>query len=666
MHAHQTTLPVVRAWTLSPTHPPVIYGLLTILGRMLAFVPTFMPMLLARAVGRLIFHCLRSRRRTVLANLHHAFPEKDARWFHRIALESCARAVETALFVLASPYFSDRRIRRLFSAHESLTTGAARADTPGEPAIILVPHFSLMETLTLIRVIHTGIPPDLEIGVFYRPFDNAALERWVKATRERHGIRLLPRKDGFSEASAILRKNGRIVVLFDQHAGGPGALSLFMGRLASTSELAGLLAEKHGAKTCAIYTMRTGFWRGIVKSELVAAPPANATHSDTSHAHTVTIAANIWLEGKIRADDNFCADWLWLHKRWKIGINASDRFMLKPKRRNILRENIEALGLESCPRNERFWIHLPDKTSASLHALPVIRALRASRPDASLTLFATPSITPLLEAFGIAEKVIPLPSGTAARWRLAWKLRHTFPDTHILLSEEPRTRVEAWLSGAPQRFGIARSHHAATRLLLSHPWQPPRSQDATRLHQAREWECWWQAAHKLASSADFSSLRLANVSGSTRIIGLLCSNDSVDIWPVEHWCALVNKLRARHNIAFRLLGTTRDKTCADAIASTLPPECIQNWVGKLDSLAWARALAECTCAIGCHTGGLHLANLLSIPIVALYGLANPLRNGPVFESTKVLLQPDSCPPAGGLPVSLISPEKAVLACEVFL
>jgi lauroyl/myristoyl acyltransferase/ADP-heptose:LPS heptosyltransferase len=643
----------------------VIYGLLTILGRILALVPVFVPMLLARVVGRLVFHGLRSRRRTVLANLHHAFPERDIRWLRRIGLESCTRTVETGLFVLASPYFSNRRIRRLFKVHESLGSGPARADITNEPGIILAPHFSLMEALTLIRAIYADMPPGLEVGALYRPFDNTSLEHWVKATRERHGMRLLSRKDGFGEASAILRKNGRIVVLFDQHAGGPGALSLFMGRLASSSELAGLLAEKHGAKTYAIYSERTGFWHGIVKSELVVPAPTHAGPQGTNHAHTVTIAANIWLEKKMRADDNFCADWLWLHKRWKIGINASERFMLKPKRRDILGENIAALGLGACPRNEHFWIRLPEKTSSTLHALPVIRALRESRPDAALTLLAPASITPLLEAFGIAEKVIPLPVKTFARWRLAWKLRHAFPDTHILLPESASARFEAWLSGAPQRFGIARSRLAPSRFLLSHPWQPPCAQDATRLHQAREWECWWQSAHKLASAADFSSLRLAGVSGSTRIVAILCGGFP-DAWPVEHWRTLITTLHSRHKLVFRLLGTSHDKACADAIADALPREYIQNWVGQLDSLAWARALAESACAIGCDTGGLHLANLLSIPIVALYGQKNPLRNGPVFESAKVLLQPDPCRQTGGTVASLISPEKAVLACEVFL
>jgi hypothetical protein len=32
--------------------------------------------------------------------------------------------------------------------------------------------------------------------------------------------------------------------------------------------------------------------------------------------------ANVWLEKKLTENDNLCADWLWLHNRWKGAIVA--------------------------------------------------------------------------------------------------------------------------------------------------------------------------------------------------------------------------------------------------------------------------------------------------------------------------------------------------------
>jgi ADP-heptose:LPS heptosyltransferase len=47
------------------------------------------------------------------------------------------------------------------------------------------------------------------------------------------------------------------------------------------------------------------------------------------------------------------------------------------------------------------------------------------------------------------------------------------------------------------------------------------------------------------------------------------------------------------------------------------------------------------------TGGMHLANALGVPLVALFGPTNPVRTGPVFDAPFIILQPPGCPPTGG-------------------
>ncbi|MDR2844877.1 MAG: hypothetical protein LBV28_02150 [Puniceicoccales bacterium] len=460
----------------------VLYGFLSILGRLLAAAPEAVPSAIARCIGWLIYSRPGSRRRALLANLHHAFPEKTERWRRRIALESCRRMVEMGLFVLASPYFSTRRIQRMFTADADLAAALARQ---GEAGVMLVPHFSLMEALTQVRVICPELRAEMEMGAFYRPFGNAGLERWVKATRERFGVRLLSRRDGFGEASAILRRQGRVAVLFDQHAGRPGALSLFMGRLVSTSELAGLLAEKHHAQVFAYYTQRTGFWRGVLKGELLMETPV---------ASAVTAAGNVWLENKLRSDEGFCADWLWMHKRWKIGADATRRFAIT-QRRNILPENLDAFGLAVCPRKERFWIRLPDAPDDAAAAVPLVQAIRAARFDAEVTLIARASCKPVLERLDVAEKILVPPERGVRRWVFFRRLRREFPDTYVVLPDSRGADFEAWLTGAPQRFGVKQVHRC--RPLLTHGWTVPRGVDATRAQQARLWELWLQKAHGL-------------------------------------------------------------------------------------------------------------------------------------------------------------------------
>jgi lauroyl/myristoyl acyltransferase/ADP-heptose:LPS heptosyltransferase len=650
----------------------VLYWFLSFLGRSLAALPTFFPAGIARVVGWLIFRFGGPRRRAILSNLHHAFPEKNETWRRKIALESCCRTVEMGLFVLASPYFSVWRIRRMF--HTDQGWDKQKLDGPGVPEIALVPHFSLMESLTLVAAIFPQLRKGCEIGVFYRPFNNAGLERWVKATRERFGMHLISRREGFGGASEILRGDGgRVAVLFDQHAGGAGSLSLFFGRLVSTSQLGGLLAEKHRAGVFLFYTERTGFWRGIVRGErLLHGPKLAEKNTLPLSASAITIASNIWLENKLRSSDSWCADWLWLHQRWKIGTNARERFHIRPQHRDILAENLAALHLNECPRKERFWIQLPDAPAETLAALPVLRALRSSRPDAEMTLLVPPLFAPLLKPLGVADRVLVLPSGDLTRRHFFRNLRNEYPDTHILLDDSRRAATEARLLGAPQRFGIQRKWRRG----LTHTWTPPEGLNETHLRRPRLWELWWKNAHGLSVDADFSPARLRSIPAPAKgrpVVALISAPGCAPAarrWPAAHWRQLATALVGEHGATLRVFG----KPCAwrafADIAETLPPGAVENFTANANSTAietTTAALAGCTCAAGQleSSGLLHLANLLGVPVVGLYGLENPLRDAPVFNAPSVTLQPPGCPSIGGQPVAKISPEQVLQACAVF-
>jgi ADP-heptose:LPS heptosyltransferase len=567
------------------------------------------------------------------------------------------------LFVLASPYISLRRIRRMFRVDTSIVAGETDLRSPEMAGVVLSPHFCLVEALTLIRAVCPDIAEEIKAGIFYRPFKNAGLERWVRETRERFGMCLLSRRRGYGVAADILRANGRVGVLFDQHAGAPGTLSLFMGRLASTSELAGLLAERHKTPVFMFYMEREGFWRGKMKSERLT--PAGAS------ADEVTVAGNIWLENKLRSDENLCADWLWLHKRWKINDRAKERLTLNVPHRSVLARNIAELGLSECPREERFWVSLPANINGALAAIPVVRAIHAARPDARVTLLADGALAPLLRATGIGEQVIALPRRRRLpRLRFFLRLRRELPDTHILLGESLADDIEAWLAGAPQRFGIRRAGlFGSLPLFLTHKWKPPMGMDATRRHQTRRWADWLREAHGLVVPPDFTPLRLAVPEPSVPVVGLLCgvAGAPQTRWPAEHWRDLILLLLEAHPDArIRLLGSERRGDITRALAQGLASGVVQDWVGKTpDTAAFVRALSECRCVAGCDNGALHLANMLGVPVVGIYGPTNPVRNGPVFKAPAVIVQPAGCPSTGGSAVADVIPSQVLDACSLF-
>src|SRR5205823_1520230 len=150
----------------------------------------------------------------------------------------------------------------------------------------------------------------------------AAADALVKSSRARYGMRLLSRKDGFAEALKILRRRGIVGILFDQNAGMQGALTTLFGRVCSTTELPGLMAEKFAATVYGIYPRRLGFWRVEIGLDRVA-------HDGTSAS--VTFGLNRWLEELLRREDNLCASWLWAHDRWRHQDMPEKRLRLESK-----------------------------------------------------------------------------------------------------------------------------------------------------------------------------------------------------------------------------------------------------------------------------------------------------------------------------------------------
>lgn len=599
----------------------------------------------AAAFGDVMFYALRSRRRLVLSNLHHAFPERPDEWRHRIGRESCHRMIETGLLSLATPFLPEDRIRRMASVGASALQLARAVNDQPRPVLIATAHLALWESQTWWSLLSTPKLP--EFGVIFRPLDNPATDAFVKASRERFGMRLLSRKEGFAEAMKILRRNGFVGILFDQNAGMQGALTLLLDRVCSTTELPGVLASKFGAEVHGLYPRRTGFWRVQFETALI--------HHDGS-TEGITLALNRWLESLLRADENFCASWLWAHGRWR-NQDMPDRRLRLEMKRDLLARDVAERQLPTLPRRTRIWIRLPNWLGDVVMALPLLRAIRAGRPDAEITLVGKAAFFPWLETCGVADRLHPLPRRGLAYWRHFWRLRNAYPDVWLLFTNSVRGDLEAWLSGTRQRFGIIR--RGKRRPLLSHRYAPPADFNEAEHHQLELWENFLRR-FGLTTPADRTPLRpgSSRAPGPRPRIGLIpgSENNPEKRWPVEHWRALIQSIEAAEFVIF---GTANDRPIADAVAAGATARAVVNLAGKTDLRSFCDQLVSCDLLVTNDTGGMHLANALGVSLVALFGPTNPVRTGPVFSGTAVILQPPGCPRTGGASLRDLQPGLVV-------
>jgi lauroyl/myristoyl acyltransferase len=281
--------------------------LLTVTGWLLARTPEVLLRGLSVVLGWAVYTFASGRRRVMLHNLQAVFPERPASWHRGMARESCHRMIETGLLALASPHFSVARLHRVARIHPGTADYFRAAAARPRPIVLGSAHLAYWEALTwLPPLVGVNLP---EVSTIYRPLRNPSINNWVVRTRGRFGAKLLSRKSGIHTALHILQRNGLVNVLFDQNAGGHGALTTFFGRKVSMTELPALLVRKTGADLRLIGTRRTAFWR--VEIFLRDAP-----HDGTTAG--ILAALNIAFEDLLRGDEGVCASWLWAHDRWKI------------------------------------------------------------------------------------------------------------------------------------------------------------------------------------------------------------------------------------------------------------------------------------------------------------------------------------------------------------
>jgi ADP-heptose:LPS heptosyltransferase/lauroyl/myristoyl acyltransferase len=585
---------------------------------------------LCKWLGQFFFTFFRRRRSILLSNFAHAFPEKTRAECEILALRSCARMVELGLLAVALPYFSERRIRRSFQLDASVEDFFREKASNNGPRIVLLPHFSQMEALTAIPLLSDAARRN-EIGVIYRPLKNRALERWIRQTREKFGLKLLVRGNDFLTAKAILKRSGIVVILFDQNAHERGVLATFFGRIAATTYLPDLL-QRHFS--CPIYMLmprRTGIFQARCSMERL---PLEAETTSKGQGYPVTCAMNAWLEKQLSAADEPCCDWLWAHNRWHVRDQKHDWLSPPPKRCAV-----DGLKIE---KKVKIFIRLPNWLGDMVMAIPVLKAIRRARPDAHVALIVRKNFAQFAENLHIADGVLPIDYRGKGKmlhpsehYRQLLKYRRLEPDFLVRVGNDSLSGDIATLLLAPRR---SFAPHFLNKKRPYFSERVPMDRDGSGVHQAENLRYFLE---KMGYRGDWDLSPMDLKIPKLDRIGLICGseNDPEKRWPIPHWIDLIGGLLGRTTADIVLFGTADDTTITGEIKSHFPGENrLIDRAGKTPVLEFRNEIAPCKLVIGNDTGGVHLANFLGIPTAVLFGPTNAHRTRPIFAAPLCIIQ----------------------------
>jgi heptosyltransferase-2 len=506
------------------------------------------------------------------------------------------------------------------------------------PVVLLLSHLSNWE---LFSQLMPRCFPFMQPGSVYQRLSNRLIDAHVRQIRSRTGLRLFDRSEGFKPVIDFLRANGGLGVLSDQHAGDNGLWTPFFGRLASTSPLGPLLAKRTGAAVfaAAVYTEGVARWRMVFTNEIESAGES---------VETLTAKGNAVLENQIRVAPE---DWFWVHDRWKTP--RPNLLLRKYKRGVYLPADMSAEQLQPF----RILIRSGNWLGDAVMSVPAVRAIKRGRPDAHVTVVTPPELAPVWKLVSEVDEVI------AANTRSVFSIARTIReqpgfDVAVLFPNSLRTAIEAWLGGVPRRIGY-RGHH---RAWLLNQIVRERGKPRPPEHQAKRY---LRIAHELGADVDDVSLNASvgeavsvpngkrdangvpysSPSGQPLMLGLCPGAEygPAKRWLPERFAEAAAAVARRHPVRWVLFGKNGDKEVGDIIAGSLGEFCI-NRIGQTTVEQLINELRICRLVLTNDTGTMHLAALLGVPTVAIFGSTEPRLTGPLGPNHVVIRHHVECSP----------------------
>jgi heptosyltransferase-3 len=286
----------------------------------------------------------------------------------------------------------------------------------------------------------------------------------------------------------------------------------------------------------------------------------------------------------------------------------------------------------------RLLIMRPGAIGDTLLAFPTIQVLRAQYPDPHVTFVGHPTLLPLVRACALAEEVS---NYGEAQWselfltptRIAARGGSRL---HDLLQN--MDRALCWLHD-PDGIVTQNLRAASIKHVIVASGRPPAGE---QIHEAQ------YLAKTAGVQIDLDRPPLISLPPPAADMLPNCiaihpgSGGPRKCWPVSHFAAIITALWRRH-VPVLLLGGPADYDRLEELRQHLgaPPQAeLLTMLIDAPLLDVARQLQACRGYLGNDAGITHLAAMLGVPTIALFGPTSPAVWRPLGPSVTVLHEPE--------------------------
>lgn len=323
------------------------------------------------------------------------------------------------------------------------------------------------------------------------------------------------------------------------------------------------------------------------------------------------------------------------------------------------------MSIHITPTPRRILVRGVNWLGDAVMSTPALLRLREKFPGAQITLLCPKKLSELWLHHPAVDEVLPFAKDESL-FAIARKLRAARFDLALVLPNSPRSALEVFLAGVPQRIGYSRPwrNFFLTQTVAPRPEAVKmRKKTVAEIHRLVAGEAidsWKLAIGNPKAHQIHEYLSLAAALGANpeplapqlavtaeeiiaakekfdlaRITGpILGLNPGAEYgpakrWPAERFIAAANGIQKQTNCVWLIFGGKNDSTTAAQIESAIGNRQSAINVAGQTSLRELMALLKlCRALLTNDTGPMHVAAALGTPVVALFGSTSPELTGP--------------------------------------
>ena len=312
---------------------------------------------------------------------------------------------------------------------------------------------------------------------------------------------------------------------------------------------------------------------------------------------------------------------------------------------------------------ERIVIRSSNWLGDAVMSVPAVRAIRRGLDGAHVAVLAPEKLADVWRLVPEVDEVIAFPaakgsgliralSGLAHVFRVAKLIRGRGFTTGVVFPNSLRTGLEMWLARIPRRVGFP--GHARRSALLTQVLREEKAEPASGpgrhqvFHYLRLAEFLGARAESDASFGfPNAAAKKIRATGEPARIAVCAGAEygPAKRWLPERFAEVVQAVSEGASCRWQFVGTAKDRPVAEEIATLCEnPANVENLCGETTLAQLIGILRESDALLTNDTGTMHLAALLGVRTVAIFGSTEPALTGPLGTGHTVIRKRAECSP----------------------